>query len=194
MRLVVLAALLISVAVARAQSPPDFPHVANTSFVEANGDRSIQLSIVIAAPPEKVFAALSSAEGWKSWAAPFVTGEARVGGVLETSYDPAAKPGDPGNIQNQIVAWIPNRLVVLKNLKAPAGFEHADLFAKTATIIELTAEGGGTKVTLSGVGFGPGPGFDALYAGFSWGNAYGLENLKRAVESGPVDWVKELKE
>ena len=83
---------------------------------------------------------------------------------------------------------------MLKNLKAPAGFEHADLFAKTATIIELTPEGAGTKVTLSGVGFGAGAGFDALYAGFSWGNAYGLENLKRAVEQGPVDWAKELKE
>lgn len=194
MRLIALAVLLIIAGLVPAKAQAEFPNVTDTSFVEANGDRSIQLSVTIAAPPDKVFAALSSPEGWKGWAAPFVIGEARVGGVLETSYDPAAKAGDPGNIQNQIAAWIPNRLVVLKNLKAPAGFEHADLFAKTATIIELTPEGAGTKVTLSGVGFGAGAGFDALYAGFSWGNAYGLENLKRAVEQGPVDWAKELKE
>ncbi|BCW87039.1 hypothetical protein sos41_01650 [Alphaproteobacteria bacterium SO-S41] len=194
MRLIALAALLAYAVTARAAAPAEFPHVADTSFVEANGDRSIQLSIIIAAPPEKVFAAFATIEGWKSWAVPFALGEPRVGGVIETSYDPAAKAGDPGNIQNQIAAWIPNRLVVLKNLKAPAGFEHADLFAKTATIIELAPEGAGTKVTLSGVGFGAGPGFDALYAGFSWGNAYGLENLKRAVEDGPIDWAKALKE
>lgn len=188
---VVIAAALSSAAIA---NEAEFPDVANTSFREPNGDRTLQISIRIAAPPGRVFEAFASPEGWQRWAAPSVTGEARVGGVLETSYDPAAKPGDAQNIKNRIVAWLPERLVVLTNIKAPADFENPELFQQTATIIELAPDGPeGTRVTLSGVGFGPGPEFDGLYAGFTWGNSYSLENLKRAVETGPIDWVAEMR-
>lgn len=190
MRWMILALALIAMVPARAAPPSEFPNVTDSSFTEANGDRTIQLAVTIAAPPAKVFAAFSSPKGWTTWAAPFATGEARVGGIIETSYDPAARQGDAGNIQNQITAWLPDRLVVLRNIKAPADFPHADLYAQTATIIELTPEGAGTRVTLSAVGFRPGDGFDQLHKMFGWGNALSLENLKKAVEQGPIDWSK----
>lgn len=170
----------------------EYPDVANSSYVEPNGDRTIQLSVTVPAAPNAVFEALSTIDGWKSWAAPFVIGDARVGGILETSYDPNANPGAAANIKNQIVAWIPASLVVLRNVQAPEGFPHAEDFLKTVTVIQLAPDGQGTRVTLSNVGYGKGEGFDQLYAMFTWDDAYALEKLKQRFENGPIDWKAEI--
>lgn len=45
----------------------DFPGVSNSSFVEPNGDRAIQLSIEVPAEPSAVFSAFTTSEGFRSW-------------------------------------------------------------------------------------------------------------------------------
>ncbi|MEP7329513.1 MAG: hypothetical protein ABI777_09895, partial [Betaproteobacteria bacterium] len=49
-----------------------------------------------------------------------------------------------------------------------------------------------TRVTISGVGYGAGPGFDELYGMFQVGNAYSLTQLKQRFVTGPVDWKAKL--
>src|ERR1700712_2990917 len=73
----------------------DFPGVANSSFVEPSGDRAIQLSIEVPATADEVFAAFTTSEGFRSWAAPVARVDLRVAGMIESSYDARARIGDP---------------------------------------------------------------------------------------------------
>ncbi|MDQ0466558.1 uncharacterized protein YndB with AHSA1/START domain [Caulobacter ginsengisoli] len=169
----------------------DFAGVSNTAYVEPNGDRAIQLSIDVPAPPQAVFDAFATAEGFKSWAVPFAQIDLRVGGMIESSYNPAAKPGDRDNIKNQILAYLPGRLLVIRNVQAPTDFPDPELFAKTVTIIALAPlDDGATRVTITHAGYGPGEGFDRLYKMFEWGDAYSLTGLRQRFVSGPKDWSK----
>ncbi len=168
----------------------EFKDVSNTSFTEPSGDRSIQLSIDVPASPHDAFTAFTTSEGFASWAVPVAKVEFRIGGYIEASYDANAKPGDPGNIKNQIVAYVPDRLLVLHNIQAPPGFADADLFQRTSTVIEFIAlDSQRTRVTLTHAGYGAGDRFDALYRNFEWGDAYTLQELKTRFVNGPVDWA-----
>jgi uncharacterized protein YndB with AHSA1/START domain len=181
---------LSSPAISAAPSWRDFKDVTNSSYIEPSGDRSIQLSINIPAPPHDVFTAFTTSEGFASWAVPIANVEFRIGGYIESSYDPSAKPGDPGNIKNQIVAYVPDRFLVLRNIQAPPGFADPELFQRTVTVIEFIAlEAHHTRVTITNAGYGSGDRFDTLYGHFEWGDAYTLQELKTRFEKGPVDWA-----
>jgi uncharacterized protein YndB with AHSA1/START domain len=174
---------------AQARSWREFPGVANTSFVEPGGDRAIQLSIEVPAPVRDVYAAYATTEGFSSWAVPVTQVELRIGGVMESSYDATAKIGDRNNIRNQILAYVPERLLVIRNIQAPPALPDAELFQRTVTIIEFAAtDATHTRVTMTNAGYGTGPGFDRLYRNFEWGDAYSLAELRKRFERGPVDW------
>jgi uncharacterized protein YndB with AHSA1/START domain len=167
----------------------EFKDVSNTSFTEPSGDRSIQLSIDVPASTHAAFAAFTTTEGFASWAVPIAKVEFRIGGYIEASYDSNAKIGDPNNIKNQIVAYVPDRLLVIHNLQSPAGFADPELFQRTVTVLEFIAiDSRHTRVTLTNAGYGGGDRFDTLYRHFEWGDAYTLQELKTRFEKGPVDW------
>ncbi|WP_337186882.1 SRPBCC domain-containing protein [Phenylobacterium sp.] len=174
---------------AAAQSVKDFPDVTDSSFAEPNGSRVLRLSAVIPAERAKVWQAFATAEGWRAWATPLAAVDLRVGGVIETSYDTRAQIGNPENIKNQITAYVPERLLVFRNIQAPSGLPGRERFGETAAIVELEDAGAGqTRVTLTGVGYAPGEPFDTLYRHFAWGNAYSLMKLKESFMKGPIDW------
>ena len=182
---------LAGTAAGAAPSWRDFPGVSNTSFVESNGDRALQLSIDVPAPQQAVFATFTTSEGFRSWAAPVARVDLRVGGMIEDSYDARAKLGDPDNIRNEILAYVPNRLLVIRNVQAPRAFADPELFRKTVTVIEFAPiDAGRTRVTVTNSGYGAGPAFDRIYGHFEWGNAYTLAELRRRFETGPTDWSK----
>jgi uncharacterized protein YndB with AHSA1/START domain len=192
--------LIIAVAISAALASPntalaahswrDFKDVTNTSFVEPDGDRSLQLSVDVPAPVNAVYDAMTTSAGFASWAVPVAKIDLRVGGMIEASYDANSKFGDPNNIKNQIIAYIPNRLLVIHNVQTPAGFVDSALFQKTVTIMEFTAvDANTTHVTLTNAGYGPGKGFDDVYSHFEWGDAYTLHELRARFVKGPVDWA-----
>ena len=187
------AALLLTTTAFAAEKPSpkwsDFKGVENTSFVEANGQRVLQLSILVPAGPDKVWEALSTEAGWKTWAAPTAYVDLRLGGTIETNYAAGKAKGDPSNIINRIEAYVPGRLLAIRNVQAPKGFFSTDAFGQTATIMELVPAGEGkTRVILSNVGYGQGADFDSVYKHFEWGDAYTLAELARRFETGPVSW------
>jgi uncharacterized protein YndB with AHSA1/START domain len=185
--------LLASLSLPAAAEPSwrDYPGVSNTSFVEPNGDRAIQLSITVPASPQAVFDAFATADGFKAWAVPMAKIDLRVGGMIEASYNPDAKLGDPDNIKNRIVAYVPARLFVIANVQAPRSLPARDEFAKTVTIIEFVPEGANaTRVTLTNAGYGNSEGAQAAYKHFEWGDAYTLAGLRTRFEKGPVDWAE----
>ena len=108
---------------------------------------------------------------------------------MESSYDATAKIGDPNNIRNEILAYVPDRLLVIRNVQAPAGFANPELFHRTVTVIEFAPAGASqTRVTITNAGYGKDKGFDVLYRNFEWGDAYTLAELRSRFEKGPVDW------
>lgn len=169
----------------QARSWKDFPGVSNTSYVDAAGEKALQLSMDIPAPPHAVFEAFTTSEGFKRWAVAVAEVELRTGGAIESSYDPKAKIGDPNNIKNQILTFIPDHLLVIRNIQAPLGFPGKDAFQKTVTVLEFTPiqDGKATRVRLTNTGYGSSPEAQAVYAHFEWGNAYTLAELRKMFEA-----------
>lgn len=178
MRLVVLVAAL-TVLVGGPAAAQTAGQLVDTSSVEANGHRIIQLSVQVPAPPSEVWSALTTSAGWRRLGVSFAEVDFRTGGMIETGYAPGSVAGAPGNITNQIVAYVPERMLAIRNVKAPPGFPHAAEFAETATVMELDPVGDGqTRVTLTATGFAPGPAYDTLYGFFRQGNGLTLETLR----------------
>jgi len=153
------------------------------------GGRILCHTIVVAAPAAEVWPLIATAEGWQSWAAPVAALDLRVGGLLETSYDPSAHIGDAGNIRNRVLAFTPARLLVIEIADAPPGFPHANVARELRTALELEPIGAThTRVRVTMTGYRDGPEFDALFAFFNRGNAFTLTKLAERIERGPVDW------
>lgn len=193
MKTLFLAASLLALAGAAHADPSwrDFKGVENTSYVEPSGDRAIQLSAVIPAAAPEVYRAFTTTEGFRSWAVPMTRVDLKIGGMMESSYDAKARLGDPNNIKNEIVAYVPDRLLVIRNHQAPAGFADPELFGKTVTVMEFQPVGPkATKVVITNAGYGKGARWDTLYGHFEWGDAYMLAQLKKRFETGPTDWAK----
>jgi uncharacterized protein YndB with AHSA1/START domain len=163
----------------------DFPKVEDTSDAEANGNRVIRLAVDVRASTNEVWQTLSAAEGWKSFAVAFASMEMQVGGILETSYKADAPLGDPDNIKNQIVAYVPGRMLAIRCLQTPRDFAHKEEFFATATVIEIAPNaGGGSRVSLTAVGYRPGEAYDLLFKHFRWADAYTLDKLRSRFETG----------
>jgi uncharacterized protein YndB with AHSA1/START domain len=147
----------------------------------------------VPAGPADVWEALTTTAGVTSWAVPVADVDFRLGGVWESSYRLDARIGDPGNIRNRFLSYLPLRMVAMQAIDAPPGFPHADLLADLFTVIELEELAPDrTRVTVSGVGYREGEGFDVLYRHFDTGNAWTLEKLRTRFAEGPVDWQAEL--
>jgi uncharacterized protein YndB with AHSA1/START domain len=186
------AAALALAASAHAQKAPsikDFPEVTDTSFKEANGNSVLQISLVIPAPRGAVWDQVTTTEGYLRWATPMAKIDFGVGGMIEASYDAKAKLGDPDNIRNRIVGYVPGRWLALKNEQAPHDLPDREEFKQVVTIMEFEDAGpGATRVTLTGVGYKPEPAYQELLQHFGWGNAYTLMKLKQSFTKGPIDW------
>jgi uncharacterized protein YndB with AHSA1/START domain len=158
--------------------------VVDTSYRMTSGERVIELSAVVKAPVGAVWAAFTTAEGFSKWAAPYARIDLHVGGHFETSYSAAAVAGAPDNIRNEIVALVPLRLVVIRNVQAPPKVPFdTPSFQKTQTAIHFQPiDAQTTRVLLQNAGYLEGPGFDSTYRHFLAGNAWTLDRLSKLFE------------
>lgn len=161
----------------------------NCSRVEASGERTLCHEAVIDAPVAEVWRLFATTEGLSTWLAPVAAIDLRSGGVWESSYDRAARLGDAGNIRNRVIAFTPERLLIIQVASAPPGFPHADLVGELVTLMEFEpVDANHTRVRVSMLGYREGEGFDTLYGFFARGNAYTLDALTARVANGPTDW------
>jgi uncharacterized protein YndB with AHSA1/START domain len=155
----------------------------------ANGERTLCHTMILPASLSEVWALVATAEGWRTWAAPVASLDLRSGGLLETSYNPNARAGEAGNIRNRVLAFTPERLLVIQIADAPPGFPHADLARELTTALELEpVDATHTRVRVTMMGYRDAAGFDELYDFFDRGNAFTLMKLRERIERGPVDW------
>ena len=58
-----------------------------------------------------------------------------------------------------------------------------------AKVVELTPEGAGTRIRLTGIGYAAGAPGDALLGMFREANRMTLEQLRARFVTGPIDWA-----
>lgn len=165
-----IAALLLGLAAAS-------PAAAATKERAPDGTHLLVNEIMVDAAPADVWAAISTAEGWKSWAVPVAW--APAGDMIETSYSPTAKLGDSSTIRQQVLLRVPRRLMAFRTVKAPEGFPDFDTYAKVVSAFELEPAGEGrTRVRLTGTGYSDTEAGRRLLGFFEKGNQVSLEALK----------------
>jgi uncharacterized protein YndB with AHSA1/START domain len=164
------------------------PAAAQT-VTEADGSRTLITEMFVPAAPEIVWQAVTTAEGWKRWAVPAAWTSPVDPDLIETAYDPAAKPGDPNTIQQRFLARLPRRLVIFRTVKTPAGFPHAQAFLGVTQFMELLPEAGGTRVRLTGTGYPAGAEGDALLGFFEPGNRETLDHMAKRLALSPLDFL-----
>jgi uncharacterized protein YndB with AHSA1/START domain len=155
-----------------------------------DGTHALTHETVVAAPIEQVWAAVATPEGWRGWAAPVAR---EVGpSLFETSFDPAAAPGSPATIRQQVDAAVAPRVFAFRTVKAPQGFPNFDSYARVRSAIELEPVSASvTRVRLTGSGYPDSDAGRELRAFFHEGNRVSLERLQQRFISGPIDWTKE---
>lgn len=168
------------------------PSFAATKVQAPDGTHRLSHEIVVEAPPTEVWAAISTAEGWKSWAVPVAWSPAPD--MIETSYAPTAQPGDASTIRQQILLRLPERLMVFRTVKAPDGFPDFDSFSKVVSAFELEPAGDGrTRVRLTGAGYPDSDAGKRLLGFFESGNKVSLDALKaRFAKAAPAPLRAEL--
>lgn len=179
-------ALALSVAVPAAAQADK---VTVTKAVAADATTTMRHEVLVDAAPAEVWAAISTAEGWMAWAVPIAR---TVGGdpdLIESSYDPAAKPGGLDTIQQRFGARVVGKSLAFRTVKAPAGFPHWDEYQKVTSLFEIEAVGKQTRVRLTSRGYPDSDGGRALVGFFEGGNAMALGNLRQRFATGPIDWA-----
>ncbi len=164
----------------------DAPDVSDESYQVADGRRVLQESTTIAASPHQIWMALTTSDGFSSWAVAFAQIDLRIGGIMESSYRPGAKPGDPDNIKNEIIAFAPDRMLAMRNVQAPpqSPFD-VPVFQSLETVILIDPlPGGRSRVTTIQPDYLSTEKYSAIYDFFRIGNAITLESLKRHFEKG----------
>lgn len=179
-----LIAVLISVwGVASLAAQPAATAVQNESYRAADGTRVMQLSLILPANPERLWWALTTSEGFRTWAAPVAFVDFKLGGFIESSYNAKAQQGDASNIRNEIMAFVPLRMLAIRNRQAPpnALFDAAT-FQKMHTVILLdVVDDQHTRMTLTQPGFENDALFDGVYKHFEAGNRWTLQQLHKSL-------------
>ncbi len=136
-----------------------------------NGTRAIERSLVLAAGPLEVFAALARPEGLASWLADRVEATERG---LRLEWD---VPGGLARVEAQVLEAAPGKRFVF-SWDAYAG-------ARTQVAFYLTPEGPGTRLVFVETGFGEGPWWDVIVEeqGEGWDET--LARLVRLLGPGP---------
>ena len=147
--------------------------------------RSLRHEAVINAPVEKVWAAFTTGEGYTSLGVAKASVDLRVGGSIRSSYNPESTLDDEHTIVNTILAYEPERMLAMRNTKAPADFPLGPALQKTWSVTNLEPLGpDATRVVITGYGWGDDELSRQAYAFFKQGNQQVLDAMKASLEAG----------
>lgn len=134
---------------------------------------------IVNAPPEEVWKVWSTAEGFKAFGVAQVRMDFRVGGLIESHYDPKGTLGDEGTIVNQIIGYDPGRVMMWRIHQPPKGFPFKEAWKGTWSVATMTDLGGGrTHLRLAGCGYTADPEAQAMRKFFQSGNAWSMQKLQ----------------
>jgi hypothetical protein len=159
--------------------------VRDTSFKEASGERVLQQYVDIAGTPQCVWNSFADEAGIKAHGVKLAHVDLRNGGVIEEGFSETAKMGGNETIRHHIIAYLPERLLVLQNEATPPGPPHAELYRTIVQVITVEPRGKMTRFTISHTGYGANADYDQLYAFFHNINDGFLNNVKTYCETKP---------
>lgn len=150
------------------------------SAVQARADDTIVTEGSVDAPVSAVWKVWASSEGLKSWLAPHADIDLRIDGLMRVNYDPNGSLGDPGTIENRVLAYEPERMLSIKVAKAPEKFPFKSRIGDMWTVLYLQpTPDGKTTLRIVGMGFGPDQESQKMKDFFRQGNAYTLVQLQK---------------
>ena len=143
------------------------------------GERTLVTQGVVDATPHELWQAFTVDSEIVKWMVPFAHMDLKIGGTLETSYEPHAKLGDPKNIRHKILSYAPDRMLSF-TFTMPEMFKQAHDENGHWVVVEfepLTAQK--TRVVETIYGWGEGADWDKAYAFFEKGDAWTMEQLEK---------------
>lgn len=150
----------------------------------ADGARSQRFTVEIAAARGDVWTALTTAEGWQRWAVRKAWLKSATPLVIETSYDPEARPGGPQTIVQQFDKLEAPTSLSFRTTKAPAGFEGFETYRNVVSSFTLSPSGPNTtKLTFESGPFPDTAEGRKLFAFFRDGNEKTMEQMARALSA-----------
>lgn len=136
---------------------------------------------VVAGPVAKVWAAFTTAEGLKSWMVPHAEFDLRIGGKMRTNYNKDGMLGDAGTIENEVLAFEPERMLTIKVAKAPERFPFKQAVQKMWTVIYFEPLAPDrTRLRVVGLGFTDDEESQQMRKHFAAGNAWTVRKLQEA--------------
>lgn len=157
-----------------------------TRGIAVAGERALNKSILVTAPPTLVWNAWTTRQGVRTWMAPDAEVEARVDGPFRIFFDPAAPEGRRGADDMRFLSLQPPRMLSF-DWNAPIDWP-AVRAQRTVVIVRLAAVREGTRVNLHHVGWGEGEDWDAVYRFFDVGWDRVLRRLRQRFIDGPIKW------
>jgi uncharacterized protein YndB with AHSA1/START domain len=140
----------------------------------------VETTVVIAAPLDRVWAALTTGPGLEAWMTGRAKVDLRVGGEVLTRYGKDGPFPDAQTIAHTITALDPRHVLVWKPKRAPSNFPFKAAWLKTTTFLTFSAEPDGkTRLTERMLGFDATPESQKMRAFFVEGNRESLEALQR---------------
>ena len=150
----------------------------------ALGEHILVQEVLVEAPLDQVWAAYTTSDGWSAWASPVARIDLRVGGTIETHYDPNAAIGDPGTNTLRIVNYVPRRLLMLKadiSERWPEVLKQDGEHLANIILFESLSPNR-TKIESYGVGYGNSPEYDEMMQFFIEGNESLFRKLIEVLE------------
>ncbi len=156
--------------------------VHDSSFTAADGQRTLQQWIDIRGPADCVWKSFTDPAALRASGVPMARVELRNGGGIEGGFTADPKPGE--TIRHQVITYLPERLLVLRNQATPPGLPGADLYLNIVQVIVIEPQGpGAVRLTLAHTGYGQGGGYDQLYDFFRAHNPAFLIGAKTRCEA-----------
>ena len=162
------------------------------SRVTSSIDSSISNELVliqefnINAGVESVWEAYTTAEGWKNWVAPLVEIDLKIGGQIRANYNSEGSIGDSTTIINNIINYVPERLITLQSEIS----EHFPEFMKEDAknfynvVYFNRVDKNTTNVISYGIGYRNNEKYNTLMKFFISGNELSYMNLIAYLEKG----------
>lgn len=150
-----------------------------TSTARAQEYGPLAHEAVVNAPVEQVWAAFTTKEGIESWMVAHAAIDLRVGGKMQTQYDPKGAITDNKAIENTILSYEPKRMLSFRVTKAPEGFPFPNAIKLMWTVVYFEAVSEKTtRVREVSLGFGADEESQKMREFFDRGNAYTMQKLQ----------------
>jgi hypothetical protein len=155
--------------------------VRNTSYVTSTNEKVLRLEFVIPVDKQEAWQLIATADGWKKWAAPVVSFNLKVGGLILTNYDKNKTVKDSGTIRIPIINYLEGEMITLKvilndNFSEKVRQEDQNL-QEIIQVVDLGKRK--TKVVSSMIGWGTGTDWEKTYDFFAKGNKWSYEQLTK---------------